>query len=343
MAIDLSVSYRAPATARAMAEAAIRFLDSLNEAQREVATFPFTGDERYLWNYRPTQSGDSRIMDRGGLRIINMTREQQDLALALYDTGLSRRGAEQARWIMQLENILREHERADGRIFVGVRDNELYWFSIFGEPGGDAPWAWRAGGHHIGLHFTVVGREMVASTPCFLGANPSQVRFGPHAGKRALPEEEDLPRALVQSLEGADRDKAVFSETAPADILTDAYRSLDRFVLPRGLAYSDMAGDQRGKLVEIVKHYVDRVNDEIAAQEWDKIERAGLDTITFAWGGPVEKGHGHYYAIQGPTFIVEYDNTQNNSNHIHSVWRTFEGDWGEDILAQHYAAQHGGR
>ena len=340
MAVDVSTSYRAPATARAMAEAARRFLDSLNPAQREVATFPFAGDERYTWNYRPTQGGDSAVFDRKGLRIMNMTAEQQQLALALYDTGLSRRAAEQARWIMELENVLREHERADGRLFVGVRDRELYWFSIFGEPGGAAPWAWRAGGHHIGFHFTVVDREMVAATPCFLGANPAQVRFGPHQGKRALPEEEDLPRALVQSLDGESRKKAIFAETAPADILTDAYRSLDRFILPRGVTYGTMSGEQREKLVGVIKHYVGRVNDEIAAQEWDKIERAGLDSVTFAWGGPVEKGQGHYYAIQGPTFIVEYDNTQNNSNHIHSVWRTFDGDWGEDILAQHYAQQH---
>ena len=340
MAIDLSVSYRAPATARAMAEAANRLLGSLNEGQRKVATFPFTGDERYSWNYRPTIAGDSRLLDRKGVRIINMTSEQQKLALALYDTSLSKRAAEQARWIMQLEDILREHERAEGRGFNGIRDSELYWFAFFGEPGGKAPWAWRVGGHHVALHFTVVDGDMVAPTPCFLGANPAQVKLGPDTGKRALPEEEDLPRALVQSLTGADRAKAVFTETAPSDILTDAYRSLDRFVLHRGLAYSAMSGEQRGKLVEIVKHYVGRTNEEIAAQEWDKIERAGFDTVTFAWGGPVDKGAGHYYAIQGPGFIVEYDNTQNGSNHIHSVWRTFEGDWGEDILAQHYAQSH---
>jgi hypothetical protein len=335
MAIDLSVSYRAPTTARAMADAANRFLESLNEAQRDAATFPFAGDERYAWDYRPTP--------RNGLRLMNMTRDQQALALALVDAGLSRRGAEQTRWIIELDDILREHERIDGRVFFGWRDAEYYWFSIFGEPGGDAPWAWRAGGHHVGLHFTIVGGEMVAPTPCFLGANPAQVRYGPHEGKRALPEEEDLPRALVRGLAGADRDKAVFASEAPRDILSDNYRSLDRFTLPRGLAYGDMGGEQRGKLVEIVRHYVGRANDELAAQEWDKIERAGLDTVTFAWGGPVEKGHGHYYAIQGPTFIVEYDNTQNNSNHIHSVWRTFDGDWGEDILAQHYAQMHSRR
>jgi hypothetical protein len=340
MAVDLSVSYRAPATARAMSEAAIKFLDSLNPAQRKAATFPFAGDERYTWNYRPTQGGDSRFYDRNGLRIMNMTSEQQRLALALIDASMSQRSAEQARWIMALENILREHERADGRMFPGVRDSELYWFSVFGDPSGSAPWAWRAGGHHIGFHFTVVDNEMVAATPCFLGANPAQVKIGPDTGKRALPEEEDLPRALVQSLTGEARAKAVFSENAPQDIMTDAYRSLDRFILPRGLSYSAMAGDQRDKLVGVIKHYLGRTADELASQEWDKIERAGLDGITFAWGGKVEKGEGHYYAIQGPTFIVEYDNTQNDSNHIHSVWRTFDGDWGEDILAQHYAQNH---
>ena len=332
MALDLWVYYRAPTTARAMAEAAHRFLDSLNEVQRKAATFPFAGDERYVWDYRPTP--------RNGLRMMNMTREQQALALTLVDAGMSKRAAEQTRWIIELDDILREHERIEGRVFLGWRDAEYYWFSIFGEPGGDAPWAWRAGGHHVGLHFTIVDREMVAPTPCFLGANPSQVKYGPHTGKRALPEEEDLPRALVQSLEGADRERAIFSPVAPPDILTDNYSSLDRFVLPRGLPYGAMSGEQRAKLVEIIKHYLGRANDEIAAQEWDKVERAGLDTVTFAWGGPVEKGHGHYYAIQGPTFVVEYDNTQNNANHIHSVWRTFDGDWGEDILAQHYAQLH---
>jgi hypothetical protein len=332
MTVDLSVSYRAATTARAMADAATRFLASLNDLQRDAATFPFAGDERYIWNYRPTP--------RNGLRLMNMTREQQALALALLDAGLSARSAEQARWIIQLDDILREHERIDGRVFQGWRDAEYYWFSIFGEPGGDAPWGWRAGGHHIGLHFTIVGGDMVAPTPCFLGANPAQVRYGPHTGKRALPEEEDLPRALVQSLTGADRAKAVFSEDAPQDIMTDSYRSLNQFVLPRGLAYSAMSGEQRDKLVGIVKHYLGRTADELASQEWDKIERAGLDGVTFAWGGAVDKGAGHYYAIQGPSFIVEYDNTQNDSNHIHSVWRTFDGDWGEDILAQHYAQNH---
>ena len=334
MALDLSVSYRAPETARAMSQAALQFVASLNGEQRAAATFPFAGDERYEWEYRPQV--------RNGLRLMSMTREQQQLALALFDAGMSRRGAEQARWAIALDSILREHERADGHVIESKswRDSEFYWFSIFGDPAGAAPWGWRAGGHHLGLQFTIVDRELIAPTPCFLGANPAQVRFGEHAGKRALPEEEDLPRALVQSLGEADRARAIFSPTAPPDIMSDSYRSLDRYLLPRGIAYRDLSGEQRDQLVGIVKHYIGRSSDEIAAIEWEKVERAGLDSITFAWGGPVEKGAGHYYAIQGPTFIVEYDNIQNNANHIHSVWRKFTGDWGEDLLAEHYAASH---
>src|SRR4030095_2501504 len=129
--------------------------------QRKAATFPFAGDERYTWNYRPTQGGDSRFYDRNGLRIINMTAEQQQLALALIDAGMSKRSAEQARWIMELESIRREHERADGRIFIGVRDRELYWFSIFGDPSGSAPWAWRGGGPPTALPLPGRGSAVV--------------------------------------------------------------------------------------------------------------------------------------------------------------------------------------
>ncbi len=329
---DPSALYRAPGVAQAMSDAARRFLDSLTAEQRGLAWFPFTGDERYAWNYRPTP--------RHGLRLINMTREQQGLALGLVDTGVSLRAQGQVRWIMELEVVLREVERAEKLVFPGVRDVELYWFSVFGEPGGTAPWAWRVGGHHIGLHFTVVDRDMVAPTPCFLGANPARVPLGVHEGRRALPKEEDLPRALVVSLSTSDRALAVTRPVAPADILTDAYRSLDRFVLPRGLAFGAMTGEHRARLVDIIKLYVGRVADDLGAHELARIEAAGLESVTFAWEGPTEPGFGHYYAIQGPTFVIEYDNTQNNANHIHSVWRSFNGDWGEDLLALHYARSH---
>lgn len=334
MAIDLAQTYRAPATARRMAEAALSFLESLTSAQRAAATFPFESEERYVWNYRP--------VEHVGLRLVNMDREQQRKALALLETGLSARGARQAQQIMDLEPILRETERLEHRVNRWVRDPELYAFAVFGEPGGRAPWAWNAGGHHLGLHFTVIDGEMIATTPLFFGANPAEVRHGPQAGLRTLPEEEDWARALLKSLDPAQKEIAVFSPVAPPDILTDAYRRADPAALAQGLPFAAMSGEQRGQLVRLIRHYIERTNEELAGHEWARIEQEGLDAVTFAWAGGEERGQGHYYVIKGPRFMIEYDNTQNGANHIHSVWRDFTNDWGEDLLARHYAESHHG-
>jgi hypothetical protein len=344
MAMDVSTCYRAPTTARQMADAAHRWLDSLNAEQREAATFPFVGDERYLWNYRPDGShwNGGTVWHRG-LRLVNMTHPQQRLALALFEAGLSERGVHQANRIIALEAILRETERIEQRVSgVLVRDPEIYAFAVFGEPGGAESWSWRAGGHHLGLHFTIVERDLIAPVPLFFGANPAEVRHGPEAGSRTLPEEEDLARDLLAALEPDQKATAIVDPVAPRDIITDAYRSADPSALPSGLTFSRMSGQQRERLVRLIRHYVDRAVGEIAANEWRKIERAGLDGIGFAWAGPEERGHGHYYAVKGPTFMLEYDNTQNGANHIHSVWRDFTGDWGEDLLARHYAESHAG-
>src|SRR5947209_1229302 len=186
MTAELTLASRAPLTARRMADAAARFLDSLSAEQRAVATFPFAGDERYQWNYTP--------VERNGLRLKEMAPAQRAAAFALLESGLSARGAREARQIIDLEPILRETERIEGIKNQWNRDPELYYFSVFGEPGGREPWAWRAGGHHIGLHFTVVAGDLVAPTPLFFGANPAQVRHGPATGQRTLAEEEDLAR-----------------------------------------------------------------------------------------------------------------------------------------------------
>ncbi len=339
---SLSEAHRAPITASRMADAARRWLDTLAPQQLSAATFPFASPDRYVWDYRPDSFATDRAPVRHrGLRLINMTRAQQQAALALFEIGLSARGARQAHGIIALEPILRETERIEHRVTgMLVRDPELYAFAVFGEPGGPDPWAWHAGGHHLGLHFTVVDRELIAPVPLFFGANPAEVRHGPHAGLRTLPEEEDMARALLGALEPAQRTVAVVNPVAPRDILTDAFRSADPSVLPTGLAYGAMSGEQRGLLVRLIRHYVGRANGEIAGNEWRRIERAGLESVAFAWAGPTEPGQGHYYAVKGPTFMLEYDNTQDGANHIHSVWRDFTNDWGEDLLARHYAESH---
>jgi Protein of unknown function (DUF3500) len=333
--LDLSATERAPLTARRLSEAALDFLGSLNESQYRAAILPFGDDRRYIWDYRPPEH-----TPRNGLRLINMNREQQRKALAVLDIGLSTRGAHQVRQIIDLEVPLLEQEKMDGRVTPFVRHPEHYSFCVFGDPRGKLPWAWHVAGHHVALHFTVIDGDRIASVPLFFGANPATVRHGPLAGQRTLPEEEDVARALVRSLPAEQRALAIVNTVAFPDILTDKNRVAYPFLPPRGLAYSEMSGEHRGLLVGLVRHYVERTNDELSAYTWGKIERAGLDGITFAWAGGLEPGQGHYYAIKGPTFLIEYDNTQNGANHIHSVLRDLTGDWGEDLLAAHYAERH---
>jgi hypothetical protein len=134
---------------------------------------------------------------------------------------------------------------------------------------------------------------------------------------------------------------AVVEPVAPADILTRNYRMVDPTAVPGGIAYATLSGEQRGHLVKVLRHYIERSADEVSAHVWARIERAGLDELTFAWAGSEQRGQGHYYAVKGPTVLIEYDNTQNHANHIHSVWRDLTQDWAGDVLANHYAYAHG--
>ena len=339
---DHSLWLGAPTAAREMARAASHFLATLDPERRVVAQFDFDDDERYQWNYRPDGfRWNGRTVWHEGLRLINMTGPQQQAALSLLDAGLSSYGADRTRAIMTLERALRETERVTHWEQHVVRDPELYAFAIFGEPGNPTAWAWRAGGHHLGVHFTVVDGDLVAPTPLFFGANPAEVRHGPDPGLRTLPEEEDRARDLLHSLDPARRAVAIVSATAPRDILTDAYRGAPYPLRPpRGVSFGVMSADERERLRKLIRLYVDRLTEEIATTQWRRIEQAGLDCITFAWAGGSEPGQPHYYAVKGPTFLIEYDKTQDEANHIHSVFRDVTNDWGEDLLAAHYLRVH---
>ncbi|MEX0760858.1 MAG: DUF3500 domain-containing protein [Dehalococcoidia bacterium] len=324
----------APDVVRVMSAAAATFLDSFSAEQREKATFPFEGEERYKWAYTP--------IDRNGLLLSDMSQAQRDLAFSLMNTAYSRRGIKTAQEIIQLETILGEWEEMQGARSQWSRDLERYWFSVFGTPGSVEPWGWRVGGHHIGLHITIVNGEQVSVLPLFFGANPAEVRHGPHKGKRTLAEEEDVARDLLAALSPDQKKIAIVDPVAPDDILTKNYRVADPSAAPRGLALQDMGDQQRDILVGLIRHYVERAEDHLASNYWKRVESDGLDGLTFAWAGPEERGEGHYYAIQGPLFVIEYDNTQNGANHIHSVLRDFTHDWGEDLLAAHYDGSHHG-
>ncbi len=318
----------APEAVKRMTAAANAFLNTLDDSQRATATFPFEGDERYEWAYTP--------IDRNGLRVRNMSDEQRDAAFALMDTAYSERGIQTAHQIVELETLLGEYESITNNVSQFERDIDRYWFSVFGTPGSDEPWGFRAGGHHIGLAISIVNDELVAYNPLFFGANPATVKHGPHEGMRILVEEEDWARALVRSLSDEQKKIAVVDPVAPADILTKNYRVADPNAAPTGIAFSALSDGQRESLVKLVKLYVNRAADDLAANYWRHVEAVGMDRWSFAWAGPEEPGQGHYYAVSAPNFVVEYDNTQNGANHIHSVLRDFHNDWGEDILAAHY-------
>ena len=324
-------------SASSMASAANQFLGSLDVEQRQAASFAFDSVERTKWHFIPTD-----MFPRNGLTLKAMTEPQRKLALALLRTAVSQRGYMTATQIMDLENTLRDVEAAaraanGGRGESMVRDPERYFVSVFGTPSAKGAWGWRVEGHHISLHFTVVNGTFVSSTPMFFGVNPAEVRSGPKTGLRILSAQEDSARALLVALDAPRRTKAVINGVAPGDIATMnqlAIKPLD----PAGILAADLAPNQRDLLMKVIDVYASQMADDLAAERLDRLKRAGVENIGFAWAGQAERGQKHYYRIQGPTFLIEYDNTQNDANHIHSVWRDFAGDFGQDILREHLAS-----
>ncbi|MES2572990.1 MAG: DUF3500 domain-containing protein, partial [Verrucomicrobiota bacterium] len=292
-----------------MAHAARNFLVALTPEQKAKATFDFKGEERTNWHFVPRA--------RKGLAIKEMTQEQRLLAHALLSTGLSHRGYSEAVSIMSLEAVLAELEK--GRTGAPVRDPELYYVTVFGAPGEKAPWGWRVEGHHLSLNFTTAGDAAPAMTPSFFGTNPGEIRQGARSGTRILANEEEVGRALVKSLTDEQRKTAVFSATPPNEIIHDPKRA--ELSKPEGIAQSQLTPEQSAQLVKLIREYLGRHRSDVAAEEWAEIEKAGLGNIYFAWAGGLERGQPHYYRIQGASFVFEYDNTQNEANHVHSIWR----------------------
>ena len=312
---------RATAT---MASAATSFLNALTPEQKQQATFPMESEERLRFNFIPTEA-----FPRKGLLLKDMTEPQRKLAHALLRSGLSQRGYDTYTAIIQLENILRDIEKG-GKF---ERNPEKYFFSIFGTPNPKGTWGFRVEGHHISLHFSVVNGTAIASTPTFAGTNPAEVREGAEKGKRVLALQEDSARALVTALDATQRKTAVINDVALNEIVTT--NQLDINPLPDGLKVSAMTPPQRDLLMKVIDAYAGLMETEIASDRLAKIKAAGIENIAFAWAGSVERGQKHYYRVQGPTFLIEYDNAQNDGNHVHSIWRDFKGDFGRDLLREH--------
>ena len=321
------------AAARDITAVVRAWLDGLDDAQRARASFPFASPERFVWTYLPGP--------REGLAIRDLRPDQREAAGAIVAASLSARAAGEVAAIMALETVLGELERSEGRPGGHRRDPELYWFAVFGEPGTSEPWSWRVGGHHVAIHLTIADDLVVGATPSFLGANPAIVPSGPFAETATLPGEEQLARALLAELSPAERSAAIVDDRAPGDILSGTGRLADVRSVPVGVRHADLGPAGRTALERLVRHYLDRARPEIANEAWERSVAGGLGDVTFAWAGSDVPGRGHYYAVRGPAFVIEYDNTQNGANHIHAVWRELANDWGEDLLAQHLASSHG--
>jgi hypothetical protein len=295
--------------------------------------FEFEDGERQHWSYLPHE-----MFDRQGLFLKEMNSKQRRTAFQLLASGLSTMGNQKAVGIMKLEKTLGELEK-NMRTMNLIRDPKLYSFSVFGEPSHRNPWGWRVEGHHVSLNFTVVNREWIASTPFFFGSNPAEVRSGPQKGLAILKNEQELARSLLKRLDHWQITKAVINADAPADIITKT-RPRIGIGAAEGLAVESMTADQRRLVDQLIHEYIGRLPDELAGVEMKKIHDAGLNDIHFAWAGAKDPGKPHYYRLHGPFFFVEYDNTQNDANHIHCVWRHLEDDFGFDLLRSHYNDSH---
>ena len=308
-----------------MAAAAEGWLASLGPAQRAKASFGFPSDaERTRWYYTPTE--------RGGLPLAEMGPTQQRLAHRLVASGLSEGGYATAATIMGLENVLdaREGWRRgyDGRTVPHRgRDPQLYFLSVFGDPGSGS-WGWRAGGHHLALNYTLAADGHISASPLFFGANPALTRLVGPVVLRPLAAEEDLGRELLAALAPDQRAMAVVSPVAPGDILQ---RNRPRVEAgpPDGLPAGGMLPQQRALLDGLVRHYLDRLPAELAAAEAARVTGEAGEALRFAWAGGAEPGQPHYYRVQGPRLLIEYDNVQDGVNHVHSVWRDPAGDFGQ--------------
>lgn len=365
-----------------MAEAALALIDALDEPQRAAAVWAFDDErERTSWFYTPT--------DHGGLVLQAMEPRQQQLVFRLLEASLSEAGYNSVCAIIGLENILDRVELWDRDWgWERGRDPQRYFTRIFGNPGGDEPWGWRFGGHHVSVNHVIVGGELAASTPMFLGADPADSPLlGGHL-HRPLAAVEDLGRELVRSLSEEQRAQALLSPIAPVDLasgnlstyadgdgdlpppLADVWRvpfdgrlgelvdSLQEAMeakvgttsetaeavrlthTPRGLSASELTDEQQAIMRGLLDTYVRRIPDSVADLEAAKYADDQIGDLSFAWAGGIEKREPHYYRIQGPRLLAEYDNTQRDVNHIHSVWRDPVNDFGRDPLRAHYAQSH---
>ena len=307
------------------------FLSTLTPDLKSRTLFPLKDEERFNFNFVP--------LDRRGPTFHDFNEQQKAAALALLRASVSEQGFNKAIEIIELEKVLIVLEKQapnDRR-----RDPLNYHFCIFGTPSNNSPWGWRFEGHHISLNFASTLGKIISSTPSFFGSNPGIVpnEAGIQQGKQVLKQETDLALALVNSLDTEQLKIARFSEITPADIITSNLRKVTN-IDPKGIAFKVLSADQKKAFLQLLDVFVKNYEFGFSKTLMAKIEKAGLDNLFFAWAGGLKYGNPHYYRKQGPMLLIEYDNIQNNANHVHTVVRDLTNDFAEDILREHYLQDH---
>jgi hypothetical protein len=323
-----------------MVKAANNLLVTLSPEQKTKLRYDFTNAERLNFHFTP---GPWNGVARKGLPLREMTPDQVKLAHALLATAVSQQGYTKATTIMSLEQILKEAE-AGGRGNI-QRDPDGYFVTVFGEPSETALWGFRIEGHHLTLNFTIDNGKVLADTPAFMGANPAEVKQGPRVGLRVLGREEDLGRELVRSLDAQQKAVGVVNATAPSEIQTAENLNIDMIPnfdikKPTGIQASKLNAKQMETLTALIEEYAYRMPVELADVTMAEIRKPGLDKVYFTWAGGMNKGELHYYRVHGPSFLIEFNNTQNQGNHVHSVWRDLKNDFGRDVLKEHLKTAH---
>ena len=317
----------------ALRAAAQAFLEALSAPHRALAQLPFDDPGRLDWHFVPRE--------RKGLALGAMDDAERTAAQAVLHAGLSAQGYLKANGVMTLETILQDGVRAAGGD-VSFRDPGHYYFTLFGDPRGEAPFLVRVEGHHLALNFTSVPDAGTSPTPLFFGANPACVRSGPRAGFRLLAVEEDGARALARSFGAEQKKKAWLAEVAPPEVLFGPGKPADPSAFP-GIAYGELDEAQQKTLLRLVGEFMGALDPEMARNEQLRLAKAGVAEIHFAWAGGLEPGQGHYWRASGPTFVLEFDDTQDGANHSHALWRDPQNEFAAQWLAAHKKEEAGAK
>jgi hypothetical protein len=306
-----------------------RFLESLDAGQLSQLIMPFDDMSRTDWHYLP-----GNMWPRTGLKLGELNDNQKMAFSQMLQSFLSKSGYDKTQQIIGLENVLAELEGNPD-----LRDEGAYFIAIFGNPRTDSLWAWSFQGHHVSLNFTLSNGKL-STAPRFFGASPATIKEGSRKGERTLNREEDLAMELVNSLSSQQKEEAVFQDISFIDVVTTNAVEVSP-LRPVGIEANKLNPKQKELLKHLLREYLSSIPGNFAIERESKINDEEFDEIRFGWAGALTKGKAHYYRIQGKTFLIEFDNTQNDANHIHTVWRDFDGDFGRDLIREHYLnAEH---